>query len=112
MHQNRRPERSTARRMTALATTVLLGVMAAPLSFQAQTPPFQTPLPMCYAPPSPDTDAWPVAVADSLGNTAGNAVTFAGSTLLSNDRGTSPSTTSRHSSGCMTGSPPAFFVTM
>src|SRR4029079_14708710 len=32
---------------------------------------------------------WPVAVADSLGNTAGNAVTFAGSTLLSKDRGTS-----------------------
>src|SRR3954469_6029781 len=89
MHQNRRPERSTARRMTALATTVLLGVITAPRSFQAQAPPFPTPLPMCYAPPSPDTDAWPVAAADSLGNTAGSAVSFAGATLLANDRGTS-----------------------
>src|SRR3954462_4816888 len=89
MHQNRRPERSTARRMTALPTTVLLGVMAAPLSFQAQTPPFQTPLTMCYAPPSPAPDPWPFAFADSLGNTAGGAVTFAGSALLSNDRGAS-----------------------
>src|SRR5438445_9979238 len=88
MESNRRPDTSSARRLAAVAATILLAVTAS-FSPQAQTPPFLTPLPMCSAPPSPGTDGWPVAVADSLGSTPGTPVTFSGASLLSNDRGVS-----------------------
>jgi beta-lactam-binding protein with PASTA domain len=88
MQLNRRPNRFSAHRLAAVATTILLAV-AAPFSPQAQTPPFPTPLPMCAAPPSPQTDGWPVAAADSLGSTPGTPVTFSGASLLSNDTGVS-----------------------
>jgi beta-lactam-binding protein with PASTA domain len=87
MQLNRRPDNSSTHRLAALATAVLLGVTALPFPSQAQTPPFQTPLPMCYAPPSPGTDGWPVAVADSLGSTPGTPATFSAASLLSNDTG-------------------------
>lgn len=88
MPLNRRPDRSSAHRLAVVATTILLAVTAS-FSPQAETPPFQTPLPMCYAPPSPETDGWPVAVSDSLGSTPGTAVTFSAASLLANDSGTS-----------------------
>jgi beta-lactam-binding protein with PASTA domain len=74
------------RRLTALATAVLVGVVAVPFSSHAQTSPFQAIVP-CYVPPSAATDTWPVAGEDTLGSTAGMAVTFAGASLLSNDHG-------------------------
>ena len=88
MELNRRPDRSSAHRLAAVAATILLAVTAS-FSPQAQTPPFLTPLPMCSAPPSPGTDGWPVAAPDSLGSTPGTPVTFSGASLLSNDTGVS-----------------------
>src|SRR5256885_4199413 len=88
MQLNRWPHRSSAHRLAAVAATVLLAA-AASFSPHAQAPPFPTPLPMCYAYPSPQTDGWPVAVSDSLGSTPGIPVSFSAASLLSNDRGTS-----------------------
>ena len=95
MDLNRRPNPSSARGMAAWATALLVGALAVPFAVRAQTPPpFPTPLPMCYAPPSPATDGWPVAVADSLGSTPALPVTFARAALLSNDTGSSLTVTS------------------
>jgi beta-lactam-binding protein with PASTA domain len=85
MYLNRRPNQSSALGMAALAMGLLMVALAAPLSVQAQDPPFATPLPMCYVQPSPMDDTWPQAVTDSLGSTAGVPVTFAGATLVAND---------------------------
>ena len=87
MHLNRWPNRSSASRVAAIVSVVLFGVAAIQLSVEAQAPPFLLPLPQCYAPPSPDTDTWPVAAHDSLGSTAGVAVTFSAASLLANDTG-------------------------
>src|SRR4051795_11586971 len=86
MQPHPRSERTVMRRLTALATAVLAGIVAVPFSSHAQTSPFQVIVP-CYVPPSPATDTWPVAGEDTLGSTAGMAVTFAGASLLSNDHG-------------------------
>jgi beta-lactam-binding protein with PASTA domain len=89
MYLNRRPNQSSARKMAAFVMALLLGALGAPFAVEAQGPPFATPLPMCYAPPSPETDGWPVAVADDLGSTPAAPVTFSRAELLSNDVGTS-----------------------
>jgi hypothetical protein len=119
MQLNLRPVRLSAHQLAALVTAVALGVTAVPAWSQAQTPPFPA-LPVCAAPPSPQTDGWPVAVADSLTSTGGVAVTFSAASLLSNDRGTSIAFTSvdqvSTNGGRITGagpftySPPAQFV--
>jgi hypothetical protein len=88
MYLNRRPDQASTRGMATLALTLLLAGAADSISLRAQDPPFPTPLPMCYAPPSPETDGWPKAVTDSLGSTAGAPVSFDGATLLANDVGT------------------------
>src|SRR3979490_551096 len=85
MQLNLRSVRFSAHRLAAVATTVVLAVATAPGSSQAQTLPFPT-QPVCYAPPAPQLDGWPIAVTDSLGSTAGVAMTFSAASLLSNDR--------------------------
>ena len=87
MQLHTRSERTVMRRLTALATAVLVGIVAVPFSSHAQPSPFQAIVP-CYVPPSPVTDTWPVAGEDTLGPTAAMPVTFASAALLSNDRGT------------------------
>src|SRR5260221_8847113 len=84
-----RPVRCSAHRLAALATSVVLAVAALPSRTQAQSPPFLTPLPACYAPPSPETDGWPVANDDSLGATPAMPVTFSAASILANDTGAS-----------------------
>jgi beta-lactam-binding protein with PASTA domain len=88
MQLHTRSERTVMRRLTALATAVLVGIVAVPFSSHAQTSPFQAIVP-CYVPPSPATDSWPVAGEDTLGPTAGMPVTFASAALLANDSGAS-----------------------
>ena len=88
MYLNRRPNQSSARAWAALALTLFWSAVANPLSVRAQVPPFPTPLPACYATDSPDTDAWPRAVTDSIGTTAGAPITFSAASLLANDTGT------------------------
>ena len=87
MQMNLRPTRFSARRLAVLATTIVVGAMTSGASSQTQNPPFPT-QPVCYAPPSPGSDGWPVAGPDSLGSTPGIPVTFDAATLLSNDTGT------------------------
>ena len=100
MYLNRRPNQSSARRMAALVIALLIGGLGAPVAVRAQAPPpFPTPLPMCYAPPSPGTDGWPVAVGDDLGSTPAMPVTFSRAALVSNDTGTSLAVTSVDSIG-------------
>ena len=88
MQLHTRSERTVMRRLTALATAVVVGIMAVPFSSHAQTSPFQVIAP-CYVPPSPATDTWPVAGEDTLGPTAAMPVTFAAAALLANDSGAS-----------------------
>jgi len=88
MYLNRRPNQSSARAWAALALTLLWSAVASPLWVRAQVPPFPMPLPACYATDSPDTDAWPRAVTDSIGTTAGAPITFSAASLLANDTGT------------------------
>jgi beta-lactam-binding protein with PASTA domain len=110
MYLNRRPKQSSARGIAALGTALLVGALGVPFAVQAQDPPapFTTPLPMCYAPPGPDT--WPQAVIDTLGSTAGVPVAFSGAGLTANDSGASVSVRSVASSsskgGTITGSGP------
>ena len=87
MYLNRRPNHSSTRGMAALALALLLGAVADPPTLRAQVPPFPTPLPACVVPDSPDNDAWPKAVNDSIGTTAGAPITFSGASLLANDVG-------------------------
>ena len=87
MYLNRRPNQSSTRGIAALALALLVGAAADPPALRAQDPPFATPLPMCYVGPNPDADAWPRAVADSIGSTAGGAISFSGAQLLANDVG-------------------------
>ena len=87
MYLNRRPNQSSARVWASVGVDVLWGAMAEPLSVRAQMPPFPMPLPACYAQDSPDMDAWPRALTDSIGPTAGAPVTFAAGSLLANDIG-------------------------
>src|SRR6185436_10170278 len=87
MYLNRRPNQSSTRGIAALALALLVGAAADPPSLRAQDPPFATPLPMCYVGPNPDMDSWPKAVADSIGSTAGGAISFSGAQLLANDVG-------------------------
>src|SRR4051812_15554575 len=94
MYLNRRPNKSSALRIAAWSMAVLIGALVAPFVAQAQNPPFATPLPMCYAPPSPGTDGWPVAVLDDLGSTPAAPVTFSRAALASNDIGSSLTVTS------------------
>jgi beta-lactam-binding protein with PASTA domain len=87
MQLNFQSVRSSAHRLAALAAIVLLGSATGSVSAQTQPPfPLQ---PVCSAPPAPEMDGWPVAVTDSLGSTAGVALTFPAASLLSNDRGNS-----------------------
>jgi len=60
MRLNLRPVRCSVHRLAAFATAVVLGVATASASSQIQTPPFPT-QPVCYAPPAPELDGWPVA---------------------------------------------------
>jgi hypothetical protein len=114
MYLNRRPNQSSARAMAALALTLLWGALADPLSLRAQTPPFPTPLPACYVPDSPASDAWPRAVTDSIGSTAGAPVTFAGAALLANDIGSGLSVLSvgpdSNGGGTITGTGPYVYT--
>jgi hypothetical protein len=87
MYLSRRPNQSSTRGIAALALTLLWGAVADPHSVGAQVPPFPTPLPACYAPDSRDNDAWPRAVNDSIGTTAGASITFSAASLLANDVG-------------------------
>jgi len=115
-----RPVRFSARRLAALVTSVLLAVTAASSRTRAQSPPFPTPLPACFVPPSPATDGWPVTNEDSLGSTAAMPVTFSGASLLANDTGASIALSGidqvSTSGGRITGTdpftytPPALFV--
>jgi len=115
-----RPVRFSARRLAALVTGVLLAVTAASSRTRAQSPPFPTPLPACFVPPSPATDGWPVTNEDSLGSTAAMPVTFSGASLLANDTGASIALSGidqvSTSGGRITGTdpftytPPALFV--
>jgi beta-lactam-binding protein with PASTA domain len=84
MFSNRRPDTSSLRRVAIAGAVVLLGVLSAGMPIHAQNPPPQ--LPACAAPPSPETDTWPVAGTDSLGVTASQPVSFSRNTLLANDR--------------------------
>ena len=86
MQLNIRPARLSARRLALAATAIVASVMTTGASSQTQNPPFPT-QPVCYAPPSPGTDGWPVAGPDSLGSTPGIPVTFSAATLLANDTG-------------------------
>jgi beta-lactam-binding protein with PASTA domain len=73
------------RGIARLAASVLLGALTIAMPMRAQTQ-FQGPV--CAVPPTPqENDGWPYAGPDSIGNAAG-PLTFAGSYLLSNDRGT------------------------
>src|ERR671925_732802 len=86
MSVNRRPK-PCAVPIAVAAATVFLAVLAASFVVHAQANPFQGQ--MCTAPPSPETDTWPVAATDSLGATVSvTPVTFTGAALLANDRGT------------------------
>src|SRR6185295_12600860 len=87
MYLNRRPNQSSARARAALALTLLWSAVVNPLWVRAQVPPFPTPLPACYAPDSAASDAWPHAVNDSIGTTAGAPITFSAASLLANDVG-------------------------
>ena len=72
MHLNVRSVRLSASRLAASAA-IAVGVMGGVAASQTQNPPF--PLqPVCYTPPAPEADAWPVAAPDSLGSTAGIAL--------------------------------------
>jgi beta-lactam-binding protein with PASTA domain len=73
------------RRMAVLATMVFLGVLVASIAPRAQS---QFQFPVCSAPPSPETDTWPVAATDSLPLT-GSTLTFSGAALIANDTGAS-----------------------
>jgi len=85
MSFNRRPTEFSMRGIARLAASVLLGALTIAMPMRAQTQ-FQGPV--CAVPPTPqENDAWPYAAPDSIGNAAG-PLTFAGSYLLSNDRGT------------------------
>src|SRR4051812_12004152 len=110
MYLNRRPNHTSTRGIAALVMAVLLGAPVAPRVLEAQAPPFTAPLPMCYAPPSPETDGWPVAVADDLGSTPAAPVTFARAVLSANDIGTGLVVTSvdavTSNGGHVTGSDP------
>jgi beta-lactam-binding protein with PASTA domain len=114
MYLNRRPNQSSSRRMAAWSAALLIGALVAPFAVQAQNPPFATPLPQCYVPPSPGTDGWPVAVADDLGSTPAAAVTFSRATLASNDIGTSLVVTSvdavTSNGGHITGTDPVTYT--
>jgi beta-lactam-binding protein with PASTA domain len=89
MQLSRTSTQRSIRRLSACSAVVLLGIVAVPFPSHAQAPPFQTPLPACYAPPSPQTDGWPTTGDDSLGPTAASPVTFSGASLLANDTGAS-----------------------
>jgi hypothetical protein len=85
MSFNRRPTEFSMRGIARLAASVLLGALTIAMPMRAQTQ-FQGPV--CAVPPTPQAnDGWPYAGPDSLGNATG-PLTFAGSFLLSNDRGT------------------------
>ena len=94
MYLNRRPNHTSTRGIAALVMAMLLGALVAPFGMEAQGPPPLPPLPACYAPPSPGTDGWPVAVNDDLGSTPAAAVTFARAELAANDIGASLTVTS------------------
>ena len=110
MYLNPRPNQFSARGMAPLVVALLVGALVAPFSVQAQAPPFPTPLPMCYVPPYPEGDGWPVAVGDDLGSTPQMPVTFPRAALMSNDTGTSLAVTSvdaiGSSGGRITGTDP------
>jgi hypothetical protein len=95
------------RGIARLAASVLLGALTIAMPMRAQTQ-FQGPV--CAVPPTPqENDGWPYAGPDSIGNAAG-PLTFAGSYLLANDRGTnltiqSVATTSS-AGGTITGTDP------
>ncbi|HXI28219.1 MAG TPA: PASTA domain-containing protein, partial [Vicinamibacterales bacterium] len=83
-------ERAVIRRLGGFAAAALLGIVAVPFATHAQTPPqFQTSIPACYVPPSPQTDGWPVAAGDSLGSTPDVPMTFSAASLMANDSGSS-----------------------
>ena len=85
MHLNVRSVRLSASRLAASAA-IAVGVMGGVAASQTQNPPF--PLqPVCYTPPAPEADTWPVAAPDSLGSTAGVAFPFSAASLLANDTG-------------------------
>ena len=88
MYLNRRPNQFSARGMAPLVMALLVGALVAPFSVQGQAPPFPTPLPMCYVPPYPGADGWPVAVGDDLGSTPAAPLTFPRAALMANDIGT------------------------
>jgi beta-lactam-binding protein with PASTA domain len=87
MSFNRRPTKSSMRGIARLAASLLTGLLTITMPTTAQTQTFQGPV--CAVPPTPqENDGWPYAATDSLGNAAG-PMSFAGSFLLANDRGTS-----------------------
>src|SRR3954470_2884636 len=114
MQLNRRSHGSSTRPLAALSMAVLLAFRSAPFSLAAQSPPFLTPLPQCYAPPSPGTDGWPVAAPDSLGSTPGTPVTFSAAALVANDTGNTIALTSvdplSTNGGRITGSDPFVYT--
>src|SRR3982751_6042203 len=92
MSFNRRPTECSQRGIARLAASLLAGLLTIVMPAQAQTQTFQGPV--CAVPPTAqDNDGWPYAGSDSLGNAAG-PISFAGSFLLANDRGTTLSVAS------------------
>jgi beta-lactam-binding protein with PASTA domain len=92
MSFNRRPTECSQRGIAKVAASLLAGLLTIVMPAQAQAQTFQGPV--CAVPPmSQDNDGWPYAGSDSLGNAAG-PISFAGSFLLANDRGTTLSVAS------------------
>src|SRR4051812_31054543 len=87
MLPDRRPMKSTLRKVAVTAAALVFGLVPGHTPLQAQSAP--PVLPQCVPPPNPAaSDHWPVAVADSLGSTIGPR-TFTGAALLANDSGPS-----------------------
>ena len=122
MESNRRPSKTAVTRLMRWAVTPLVVALMPAMLARAQAPVPPPVLPACSVPPSPGTDAWPVARPDTIGATAGAAIQFSGASLVANDVGAGPLTvvspidTTPHKGGSVTGldpftyTPPASFT--
>ena len=124
MESKSRPTNTRFARLTRWVATPLVVALMPPMLAWAQTlPPVPPPvLASCSVPPSPESDAWPVANTDNIGATTGAPLLFNSAQLLANDTGvgtltvTSPIDTTPHKGGTVTGAnpftytPPASFT--
>ena len=111
MHAHGRPG-SSVRRFAGAATAAAI-LVAASVPTNGQTTPFSGP--KCTAPPSPDTDGWPVAVTTTIGSTVSvKPITFTGGSLLTADKGTAlrlkSIATTTQSGGTVTGTDPFTYI--